>query len=258
MPEKFTGDPWVGAVDEVHRRAADETGHEQVGRVVVEVAGAVDLLEVRLVPGDLAQHRHPVAHRHGLGLVVGDVERGGAETLLEQPDLGPHLHPQLGVEVGQRLVHEEGGRLAHDGAAHGHPLALTTGEGSRAPVEVIGDLEDLGRLLDPVVDLLVGHLPQLEAEGHVVVHRHVRIQGVVLEHHGDVAILGRDVVDHPLADLELPVGHLFEPRHHAQQRRLTAPGRSHQDDELAIIDLDADVGYRPGSRPDRPCRHFQR
>ncbi len=33
-------------------------------------------------------------------------------------DFGAHLRPQLGVEVGQRLVEQEDVRMADDGAAH--------------------------------------------------------------------------------------------------------------------------------------------
>ena len=52
-------------------------------------------------------HRDPVAHGHGLDLVVGDVEGGDAQLALQRGDLGPHLHPQLGIEVRQRLVEQE-------------------------------------------------------------------------------------------------------------------------------------------------------
>ena len=51
-----------------------------------------------------------------------------------------------------------------------------------------------------VVDLVLRHLLQLEPERHVVEHGHVRIQRVVLEHHGDVALLRRHVVDDAVAD----------------------------------------------------------
>ncbi len=50
------------------------------------------------------------------------------KPLLEPRHLGTHLHAQLRVEVRQRLVHQERGRVAHDRAAHRDPLALATGE----------------------------------------------------------------------------------------------------------------------------------
>jgi hypothetical protein len=68
-------------------------------------------------------------------------------------DLGAHLHAQLGVEVGQRLVEQEHLRVAHDGAAHGDALALAAGELARLAVEQRREAEDLGGLGDARVDL---------------------------------------------------------------------------------------------------------
>src|SRR3546814_10793770 len=65
------------------------------------------------------------------------------------------------------------------------------------------ELEDPGRLLHPRLDLRLRHAAQPQAIGHVVVDRHVRIERVVLEHHGDVAVLGLQPVDHALGDGDL-------------------------------------------------------
>ena len=92
------------------------------------------------------QHGDAVAHRHRLDLVVGDVDRGDAEPALQRGDLGAGLHAQLGVEVRQRLVHQEHLRLAHDRPAHRHPLALTARELGRLAVEVVVEVEERGRL----------------------------------------------------------------------------------------------------------------
>jgi hypothetical protein len=74
-------------------------------------------------------HDHdPVSHRHGLDLVVGHVDGGRLEALVQFLDLGAHLHAQLGVEIGERLVEEENLRVAHDRTAHRHALALAAGE----------------------------------------------------------------------------------------------------------------------------------
>ena len=111
-------------LDQVHARAAEEAGHERVGRPGVEVLGRGHLLEL-----PVAHHGDAVAHRHGLDLVVGDVERGGAEAALQLDDVGPGLHPQRGIEVGERLVHQEDQRARArwpgpgPPAGAGHPRA---------------------------------------------------------------------------------------------------------------------------------------
>ena len=46
---------------------------------------------------------------------------------------------QLRVEVGQRLVHQEDARLAHDGAADRDALHLAAGEAVRLAVEEVVD-----------------------------------------------------------------------------------------------------------------------
>ena len=66
---------------------------------------------------------------------------------------GSGLDAQLGVEVGERLVHEEDGGLAHDGSPEGDALALAAGELARLPVEVASEVEDRGRFLDARFDL---------------------------------------------------------------------------------------------------------
>ena len=51
-------------------------------------------------------------------------------------------------------------------------------------LQVLGDVQHFRRPAHPAVDLLLGQLAQLQGEGHVLVHRHVGIQRVALEHHG--------------------------------------------------------------------------
>ena len=63
---------------------------------------------------------------------------------MQRLDLGPHLHPQLGVEVGQRLVEQEHLRIAHDRPAHRHALALAAGELARVAVEQVAEAQDVG------------------------------------------------------------------------------------------------------------------
>ena len=220
------------AREEVHGRRADEPSHEEVLRVLVELLRRRDLLQ------DAGAHdRDAMPEGHGLGLVVGHVDGGRVQALLQARDGGAHLDAQLGVEVGERLVHEEGLRLAHDRAAHGHALALAAGEVGGLAVEVRLEVEDLGRLGHAAVDLVGLLLAQLQREAHVVAHAHVRVQGVVLEDHRDVAILGREVVDDLPADLQVALGDVLEPGDHAQRGRLPAPRGPDEHEKLAVRDL---------------------
>ena len=76
---------------------------------------------------------------HGLCLVVGHVDERGVDPLAQLDDLRPHLVAQLGVQVGERLVHQQDLGLPHDGPANGHPLALAAGEGLGLAVQILRD-----------------------------------------------------------------------------------------------------------------------
>jgi hypothetical protein len=72
-------------------------------------------------------------------------------------------------------------------------------------------------------------------------HGHVRVQGVALEHHGDVAVLRRGIVDHLAADPQLAVGDVLQPGDHVERGGLPAARRPDQDHELAVGDIQADL-----------------
>ena len=93
----------------------------------------VDLLRRGELLDDAAvHHRDAVGERQRLDLVVGDVDHGVAELLVQPLDLDPQLGAELGVEVGQRLVEEEHIDVAHQRPADRDALALAAGELRRA------------------------------------------------------------------------------------------------------------------------------
>ena len=118
------------------------------------------------------------------------------------------------------------------------------GQLARLAAEQFADAEDLHRALDLLADPGLRHLPVAQPEGQIVVHAHVLVERVVLEHHRDVAVLGRQVVDHPLADRDRAGADLLEPGDHAQRGRLAAARRPDQHDELLVLDHEVDVADR--------------
>ena len=204
--------------------------------MVEHLLGGADLLDEAVAHDDDA-----VTKGHGLGLVVGDVDESGVDLLTQLDDLGAHLVTELGVQVGQRLVHEEHLGLTHDGAADGNTLALAAGQSLGLPVEVLGDVQNLGGFLDLAVNLVLGHLLQLQGEGHVLVDRHMGVQGVGLEDHGDVAVLGSHIVHDLAVDKELALADLFQAGHHAQSGGLAAAGGTNQNNKLLIGDVQVEL-----------------
>ena len=157
------------------------------------------------------------------------------------------MHAELRVEIREGLVHQVGLGLAHDRAAHGHPLALAAGESPRLSLEELREPENVGRLAYPLVDLGLRCLPQAEAERDVVVDREVRVERVALEDHRDVAIPGRHVIDDAIADSDDAFADALEAGHHPESGRLAAARGADEHHELSVADLE--IHPRDGARP---------
>ena len=93
-----------------------------------------------------------VAHAHRLDLIVGHVDRGHADALLELLDLLAGRGAQFGVEVRERLIQQQHGRLADQRASERDALALAAGKLARPAVEQMPDAEQLRRPVDLLLD----------------------------------------------------------------------------------------------------------
>ena len=160
---------------------------------VIELVRRADLRDAARV-----QANDAVGQRHRLGLVMRDEDRGHAERLVQQLDLGPDLHAQLGIEIGQRLVEQEELRLPGQRPAHGHALALAARKRLRLAVEVGLELQERRRSrATRVARSARRHAVHPQAKADVRRHRHVRIERVVLKHHREVALACAEIVDDP-------------------------------------------------------------
>ena len=135
-------------------------------------------------------HADAVAHGHRFRLIVGDVDGGRRfagffQLLMQIGNADPHRGAQLGVKVGERFVEQENVRFFDDRPTHRHALRLAAGELARQAIEQFFQFENFRRFFHLSVDLRLRQLAQLQAEGEVFAHRHMRIEGVVLEHHRD-------------------------------------------------------------------------
>ena len=204
---------------------ADETGDEGVGRLLVDVAGAADLLDAPLV-----EDRDPVAEGERLLLVVGDEQERDADVALDLLELHLHLLAQLQVECTQRLVEEQHLRPVHQSPRQRDPLALP----AREP-------DPLEGLVGPVSSIPLGDLLHEHSVLHVLLDAHVRKDRVVLEDRVHVPGVRRSP-SHVLAgQLDRAFRRLLEPGDHPQHRGLPGAGRPQHREELTRPDTEVHV-----------------
>ena len=141
--------------------------------------------------------------------------RGDAHLLMEAGDLGAHLHTQLGIQVGERLVHQEDARLPHDGAPQRDALLLAAGERGGPALELAGNAEQRGGMRDAARDLGAGKAADLQAERQVLVDAHMGEERVALEDHRHIPPLRGHVVNALAIHQDVAGGGSLQPRDHA-------------------------------------------
>ena len=166
-----------------------------------------------------------------------DVDRGDSESVLDFLDDGPHLDPELCIEVRQRLVHEKNFRLDGQSSCQGDSLLLSSGELLRQAVGIFGNLHQCHEGFCLFLYLVFRKLPVLESESYVLSYCEVRENGIVLEHHADVSLGGLEVVDETVPEIELTAFDRVESGNHPEQSRLSASGRSEEREKLSGLDF---------------------
>src|SRR5689334_19241506 len=72
----------------------------------------------------------------------------------------------------------------------------------------------------------------------------MRVKRVILEHHRDVTIFRRQVIDDLAPDTDVTRGDFLETGNHPQRCAFATTGRANQDDELIVRNVEIDRSYR--------------
>jgi hypothetical protein len=217
-------------------RAPDEAGHEAITRALVQIALGADLLD-----GAGRHHHEAVGHRERLVLVVRDHHGRQAERALELADLDTDFLAQLRVEVRQRLVEQERIGLDDQRPRQRDPLLLAARELARQSVAEPLEAHQLERTRDFLADHRVGELAHFQAERDVLGGGEVGKERVALEDEPRVPAVGRQVRHVAAAESDPARRDGHEAGDHPQGRRLAAPARTEQHDQLALLDRQREV-----------------
>ena len=105
-----------------------------------------------------------------------------------------------------------------------------------------------GRLGDLALDLRRLRADHLQRKADVLRHRHVRVERVALEHHGDVALAGLEVGDVLAVHQHAAAADRLQPGQDAQVVVLPEPDGPEQHEELARLDGEIDAVQHGGRR----------
>ena len=103
----------------IHRWSSDKSSDKKTVWFVVKFIRRSGLFDAAF-----AHQNNLVSHCHGFDLIMGHIDHGHAETLLQSTDFQSHFMAQLGVEIGKRFIHQAHRMLGNDRTGQSDTLAL--------------------------------------------------------------------------------------------------------------------------------------
>src|SRR5947208_4374556 len=128
------------------RAFAHESGAEPARRPRIDALGRTLIFDAAL-----AHHHAVIGKRHGLFLIMGDMNESGADPLLDRLELFLHLPPELEIERPQRFIEEQDRGLDNEGAGERYALALAARKLMRLLAGGFRQADQFQHLLRPLV-----------------------------------------------------------------------------------------------------------
>ena len=196
----------------IHRHRADRRLHLARMHHALELVDRSEEAGDERIPGTLedldrrrilnetppVQHHDTVREKHRLLRIVGDHESARIRAFEPPQRLHADLLPEVLVEPGEGLVEEQHLRPRRERPKQGDALLLTARQGVRIALREVFETHLAQNPPHPRITARVG--PR-DSEGHVLTHREVGKERVVLEHESDATRFRGD-----LARLA-PLGH---------------------------------------------------
>ena len=221
-------------IDEVLE--ADEVRDELSLRVRVDLLRAIQLLDDAVV-----HDRDLITDREALLLIMGDVDCGEAELLLQLTDLDTHLYAELRIEVTERLIEEHEIRLDDHRTGECHTLTLSAGHLLRKALLEAVEVDRVEHLHHALPDLRLRQIAAAQTERDILEDVHVREQRVALEHEAEVPLVQRHMGVVLAVEEDVALHRLGEAADQAERRGFSTAAGAEEADQLALLDVQVQV-----------------
>ena len=212
-----TTEQFAGEFGRQYVAGPDETRNKLGLRLIVNFARRSHLLDAPAI-----EHSDTVAHAECLTLIVSDENKRDADIALNRLQFHLHLFAQFEIECSKRFVEQQHLRPIDQRPRQGNALALSTAELARLATPEVGEANILERCDGPLLPIGPADSLHLQAVLHVLLHGHMREQGVVLKNGVHVAVVRRVVSDIAPGQQHCTRGRRLEAGNHAQHRGLAA------------------------------------
>ncbi|MNW62481.1 hypothetical protein D3C74_406200 [compost metagenome] len=78
------------------------------------------------------------------------------------------------------------------------------------------NIKDFSRFTYTFVDLVFFNLTQFQTKRHVLIYAHMRIQGIGLEYHRDIAVFRCNIINDTVTDIEFTFRNFLKACDHTQ------------------------------------------
>ena len=211
--------------------ATHKGSNKPVGRPVIDHPRRIDLLHHAI-----EHHANLIRNGQCFFLVVCHIHRRNIEGLLQGADIPAQVHPQFGIQIGKRLIHQEHLGTDNQRPGQAHTLLLPAAQLMRHALCVFIQLHRRQDRRNPLAYFGGRHLLLNQAKGHVIEHAQVRKHCIVLEHHADVPLVRAQMSDRISFDQNLPGVLLMKTGDGSQQGGFPAPTRAKQGKERTAVD----------------------
>ena len=222
------------AVDDV--RFADEIGNEGVDRLVVDIGGRADLLNVTVL-----HDHHGIRHRECLLLIVGNVDKGDAGLMLNILQFVLHILAELEIKCREGLVQKQHLGLIDECTRNCHALLLTARERADTATLKATQVDHGKHLLDLRFDLTVGTFSQSQTKRNIIKHVQVWEQRVTLKHGIDLTLIRRQIVDPFSVEIHVARIGCLKAADDAKRGSLSTARGAEERNKLLVVDLQAHV-----------------
>ena len=172
---------------------------------------------------------------------MGHINKGDPHLLLDTLQLVLHILAQPKIQRAQRLVQQQHLGTVHQRPGNGHTLLLSAGKLVDAASFKALQGHHFQHFRHTLLHLVLRHLGDAQAEGHVLKHVQMGKQGVFLEHRVDLPLMRRNVIDPHTVKGHITGSGRSKPADDPQRCGLAAAAGPKQCEEFGIVNVKIDV-----------------